>query len=88
MKSYKFIITGKIQGVYYRANIKKNAQTLGCKGYVKNLSNGTVEAAVTCEESDIEKFVHILQEGSPLSKVESIQQLECSEIFNKQFTVR
>ena len=88
MKSYKFIISGKVQGVYYRANVKKNAFNRGYKGYVMNLSDGTVEATVTCEESRLEEFIEILNKGSKNSSVTTIEQIECVEIFNENFEVR
>ena len=69
MKNYKFIIIGKVQGVYYRVNVKANASADGYKGYVKNLSDGNVEACVSCKESKLEGFIKILKTGSPNSVV-------------------
>lgn len=63
MKSYKFISIGRVQGVYYRANIQKNASKAGFNGYVKNLNDGTVESCVTCEESRFEEFKNILKKA-------------------------
>ncbi len=88
MKNYRFIISGRVQGVYYRANIKKSAHSSGFNGYVKNLSNGSVEACVTCEEVELSKFNSILKKGSMLSNVTDIKQLECDEIFDNGFEVR
>ena len=88
MKNYKFIISGKVQGVYYRANINKNALESGYSGYVKNKTDGTVEAAVSCEESQIKDFITILKNGSPYSNVTNIKQLECSETFSGDFEIR
>ena len=86
MKSYKFIISGKVQGVYYRVSIKNNAHNY--KGYVKNLPDGTVEACVSCVESELPKFIEILQNGSKASNVTDIKQFECDEIFTNAFEVR
>jgi acylphosphatase len=88
MKNYKFIISGKVQGVYYRVNIQKNAINSGYNGYVKNLSDGRVEACVTCDESNIDNFIEILKRGSQSSKVTKIIQEECSEHFSNSFTIR
>ena len=54
MKSYKFLIRGRVQGVWYRANVQKNAQKFGFNGYVKNREDGSVEAVVCCEKDRLE----------------------------------
>ena len=88
MKSYKFIISGKVQGVYYRVNIKNSALKSNYKGYVKNLSDGSVEAGVTCKESQLHDFIDILKQGSKYSNVTNIEQSEHYEVFNNTFEVR
>lgn len=88
MKSYKFIINGKVQGVYYRANVKKNALNADYSGYVKNLPDGTVEAGIMCEDEQLSEFINILKQGSKHSNVTSLKQLDCNEIFNKNFEIR
>ena len=88
MKNYKFIISGKVQGVYYRVSVKKNALKLNYKGYVKNLSNGTVEAGVTCEEIQVNDFIAILQKGSQRCSVTNIAKSEHDETFTTVFEVR
>lgn len=88
MKSYKFISTGRVQGVYYRANVQKNASKALFNGYVKNLEDGTVESCITCEESRVEEFKEILKKGSPASNVDELQMQECNEVFSNGFSVR
>lgn len=88
MKSYKFIISGKVQGVYYRANVKKNALNNNYSGYVKNMLDGTVEAVVTCDDEQLESFINILKRGFKNSNVIDIKQLECSEVFTGKFKIR
>ena len=64
MKNYRFIISGKVQGVYYRVSIKNSALKSNYKGYVKNLPDGNVEAGVTCEESKLNDFIEIKNLGA------------------------
>jgi len=45
------IVSGTVQGVFFRAKTKKHADHLGLKGYVKNLLDGTVEIAIVGKES-------------------------------------
>ena len=88
MPSYKFLVSGRVQGVYYRANVAKNAQKAGFSGYVKNLEDGRVEAVVTCDPSELEAFKTILEKGSPLSKVTSLEEHTCSEHYSGAFSVQ
>ncbi len=95
MKSYKFIISGKVQGVYYRKSVHQSAVQLNFSGYVKNLLDGTVEAAVSCDElhakvplEGINDFIAILQQGSKSSSVSDIKQLDISEVFTGKFEIR
>jgi acylphosphatase len=88
MKSYRFIISGRVQGVWYRKNVQQNALRAGFSGYIKNLPDGRVEAAVTCEEPEVTAFIALLREGSPLSRVTDIEQTESDMHFNGGFEVR
>jgi acylphosphatase len=88
MKSYKFIISGKVQGVYYRKYIQENSIKAGFVGYVKNLANGNVMACVTCEESQLDSFIAILKNGSPNSVVDNIKQSGLCDIFKGSFEIR
>jgi len=88
MKSYIFLISGRVQGVWYRATVQKNAQAGGFSGYVKNLPDGRVEAGVMCEEKQLDNFISLLEKGSERSYVDHIEQEECAEIFSGGFRVR
>ncbi len=73
MQTYKFIISGKVQGVFYRKSIQQMAAFGQIQGYIKNLSNGDVEAVAFLHDDQLEDFLTILKNGSPLSKVEDIK---------------
>lgn len=87
MNNYKFIIKGTVQKVYYRKTVCENAKKHNFNGYVKNLTNGDVEAAITCTDKELEIFINILQKGSIKSKVTKIEQLHCDKISTKGFIV-
>lgn len=88
MKSYRFIISGLVQGVSYRKSVCANAQKAGFRGYVKNLSDGTVEAGVTCNRDELDTFLSILKTGSVLSEVYNIEQSDDNEIYKGDFEIR
>jgi acylphosphatase len=89
MKTYKFIVKGKVQGVYYRKTIYENATLVNFNGYVKNLDDGSVEACITSKSDlEVKQFKKILKKGSMLSKVESLEKYETNEIFNDGFSIK
>jgi acylphosphatase len=72
MNLYKFILSGKVQGVFYRKSISQNAMMAGYRGSVKNLNDGTVEVYAELIDDELDGFLRLLQEGSPSSRVENI----------------
>ena len=88
MKNCRFFVSGRVQGVFYRANVAKNAQSEGFSGYVRNLEDGRVEAVVSCEAERLEAFRKILNTGSPASSVTSIEEQCIDEQFSGAFEIR
>jgi acylphosphatase len=66
-------ITGRVQGVFYRSNAREAAKRLGLTGYAKNMPDGSVEALVQGEKSQIIRFVEWCKEGSPSANVNNIE---------------
>jgi acylphosphatase len=66
------IVTGKVQGVRFRDYVQVSATALGLVGYVRNLSDGTVDVVAEGEPDTLKELVEHLNEGSLLSKVESV----------------
>ncbi|MGL5089252.1 MAG: acylphosphatase [Cetobacterium sp.] len=75
MKTYHFIIKGRVQGVGYRITTQLNAQRFGIKGSVSNLLNGDVEIFAQGDEIIIKNFKKYLKIGSTMSKVEIIEEV-------------
>jgi len=73
MESYRLIVHGKVQGVFYRKFIAQKLRQMGVRGYVRNLPDGTVEVVVRATEEELEAIRQALEEGSPLSEVERIE---------------
>ncbi|MBI4683713.1 MAG: acylphosphatase [Nitrospirae bacterium] len=66
------LISGRVQGVFYRSFTEDVALSLGLKGWVKNCSDGMVEAVFEGKKEDIEKAIILCHKGPPASKVNSI----------------
>ncbi len=73
MEWYRFIIFGKVQGVFYRKFVSQAMMKKQYKGYIQNLDDGTVEVVAEVFDDDFDTFMHILKEGSPTSLVEDIR---------------
>ena len=73
MEWYKFIIFGKVQGVFYRKSVSQALMKKQFKGYIQNLSDGTVEVVAEVFDDDFETFMNILKEGSLLSTVDEVK---------------
>lgn len=73
MEWYRFIIYGKVQGVFYRKFVSQALMKKQFKGYIQNLNDGTVEVVAEIFDDEFDLFLSILKEGSPLSHVEDIE---------------
>ena len=68
----RFIVSGKVQGVFYRDAAKSQADMLGLKGWAKNLPDGRVEIVAEGDANAIERFARWAKEGSTRSKVTAV----------------
>lgn len=62
-------VEGLVQGVGYRAFVKRSADRLGLKGYAENMPDGSVHIVVEGERESIERLIESCWEGPPLSQV-------------------
>lgn len=69
MPTVHLLIQGKVQGVFYRATAKDKAIQIGVKGWIKNTSQGDVEAMVSGEEAQLESFIAWCRVGPEGSRV-------------------
>ena len=66
-------VSGKVQGVFFRQNTRLQAETLGVKGWVRNLADGRVEAVFEGEESAVNEVVEYCRHGPNSAKVENVE---------------
>jgi len=66
-------IYGRVQGVFFRANTRKQARKRGLGGWVKNLDDGSVEAIIEGPEDDVREVVDWTREGPPRANVEDLE---------------
>jgi acylphosphatase len=67
------VISGQVQGVWYRASTKEKAEGLGLTGWVKNTSSGNVEAIFEGDESAVDEIIAWCWNGPPLARVTDVK---------------
>ena len=76
MKNLEIIVSGRVQGVCYRAFVLHRANELNIKGYAKNLMNGNVKVIAIGENDTLNGFINTLREGPSMARVDDIQKTE------------
>ena len=66
-------ISGLVQGVFFRDFADSNARNLGLTGSVRNKHDGSVFVIAEGEKDILQKFLVLLQKGTPYSKVEKVE---------------
>jgi len=66
-------ISGRVQGVFFRASTWEEAKRLGLRGYVRNLPDGRVEAVFEGDEEKVRKAIEWCRHGPPLAIVEKVE---------------
>jgi acylphosphatase len=70
--SYRFVVTGRVQGVGFRANTQTQALRLGLRGWVRNRADGAVEGLVSGSEAALQQFHEWLPVGSAGARLNSL----------------
>ncbi|MFB6128612.1 MAG: acylphosphatase [Halorhabdus sp.] len=66
-------VSGTVQGVFFRATTRDTAEKHGVDGWVKNLSDGRVEAVFEGSEEDVDAMIEFCHEGSPAAQVKDVE---------------
>lgn len=67
------VITGRVQGVWYRESMRLEAERLGIAGWVRNRRDGAVEAMVHGDETGVEAIIAWAWVGPPSARVDSVE---------------
>ncbi|WP_136799194.1 MULTISPECIES: acylphosphatase [Desulfosediminicola] len=78
MKTLHVNVRGRVQGVFYRDYSKRQADLLNIRGWIRNMPDGSVEAVISGNDSDVDQMIEWFQMGSPLSHVTSVH---AEEVF-------
>ncbi len=75
MKELHVVIIGKVQGVWFRAWTRDTAREMGVTGWVRNGTEGTVEAVGQGDKKLLKQFIQRLLDGPPLARVTKIDSI-------------
>ena len=67
------LISGRVQGVWFRSSTKQKAEQLGVTGWVRNTKDGRVEAIFEGEENSVKSLTEWCHHGPPLAKIEKVE---------------
>jgi acylphosphatase len=70
------LVSGQVQGVFFRAETAQRARALGLGGFVRNTPDGKVEAAFEGDPGAVEAMVRWMHEGPPLARVDHVDVTE------------
>lgn len=83
------LVSGRVQGVYFRHYTRQQAQRLGVSGWVRNLTDGRVEVLACGKSQSVEALKTWLNQGPPLAQVtELICKKKDNEMCTEGFEIR
>lgn len=78
VQTARFVVSGRVQGVAFRAYTRQQALALGLRGHAMNLRDGRVEVLAVGDPDAIDRLGDWLWQGSPLARVEDVQRHQAS----------
>ena len=77
MSAARFLVSGRVQGVFYRASTREQALMLGLSGHARNLPDGRVEVLAIGSAASLETLERWLCQGPPAARVDSVLREDC-----------
>ena len=76
MRRARVLVSGRVQGVFFRQRTIRLARSVGCAGWVRNLDDGRLEAVFEGAEEDVDRMVAWCREGPERAVVEGVDVTE------------
>jgi acylphosphatase len=75
-RGIRLLISGRVQGVFFRAYTREEAQRLGLKGWVRNLNDGRVEVYAEGDPEKLKSLEALCRRGPPYAHVRSVEVIQ------------
>lgn len=85
---YRVVVTGRVQGVWYRESCRRAADELGVHGWVRNRADGAVEAAVEGPPAAVDRLLAWMRTGPPRATVVRVDPRPEDPAGDRDFVVR
>jgi len=87
MKSIRVLISGAVQGVFFRRHIEEQAKKIGVNGFVRNLEDGRVEVVIEGTEDKVKKMLDVCKQGTSNAIVRNVEVNEIKYNGFKDFRI-
>ncbi len=84
----KVVVSGRVQGVWFRGWVQQEARALGLAGWVRNVSGGSVEVLLSGPEARVQEMIAELHRGPPAARVRDVSWEEAEAFAGDGFEVR
>ncbi len=71
-KALRLYITGTVQGIFFRAFVKENAERYNVKGFVRNLEDGRIEIFLEGDANNVNKMIELCGKGPRHSQIKKV----------------
>jgi len=88
MVTVHLLISGKVQGVFYRASAKEKADELQLTGFVQNTANGQVEAVASGDDKAVEQFIEWCKKGPKRAVVQNVAIAKIEAVVYETFVIK
>ena len=88
MTAYRYLVSGRVQGVGYRYFALREAEALGIAGFARNLPDGRVEVTAEGADEAMGRFEARLREGPAFATVTSVERVEAPPRGDAGFHIR
>jgi acylphosphatase len=87
IRRVRVVVSGGVQGVFFRADCASRARALGLAGFVRNLPDGRVEAAFEGDSEAVERMVDWCRDGPSMARVDHVAVTEESPAGQSEFDI-
>jgi acylphosphatase len=84
----RVVVSGRVQGVWFRAWTEREAKALGLDGWVRNRRDGSVEAVIAGADEAVAAMLEALHDGPDLARVDAVERYPHDEPVAPGFEVR
>ena len=87
MPAQRFLVSGKVQGVFFRASTREQALQLGLSGSARNLGDARVEVIASGDGKAVDALARWLRQGPPSAHVTEVVRDSCDEGVDEGFVI-